>query len=112
MYEKEGILVPFDVPKVEFTVYQHPKIVEDDPYLFPSVAQTPDAMLRKVYPSNRVLFSYLSTINPDVQIGVLLPKGIEGTSKRGKGSKKSMKVTQPKSDHVIVEKEVTKRGEN
>ena len=43
-----------------------------------------------------------------MKIGVLLPKGIKGPSKRGKGSKKSTKVVQSRSDHVSIEKEVTK----
>ena len=47
VYEKEGTLVPFDVMKVEFTIYQHPKSVKDDPMLFLVVDRIPDSMLRK-----------------------------------------------------------------
>lgn len=55
-----------------------------------------------------ILVAYLSTINPDVQIWVLLPKGIERTLEHSKGSKKSTKVSKPKSVREAVEKEVMK----
>lgn len=45
VYEKEGISFSFDVLKAKFTIYQHPKSVEDDPMIFPIVARIPDAML-------------------------------------------------------------------
>lgn len=38
VYEKEGILVPSNVPKAEFTIYQHPNSVQDDPMIFPTMA--------------------------------------------------------------------------
>ena len=38
VYEKEGILVPTEDAKVVFLIYQTPKIVTDDPVLFPIVA--------------------------------------------------------------------------
>ena len=76
MYEKEGILVPTDVPKDEFGIYQHPKNVEDDSEVFPNVSRISDAMLRKVDPKNPILGSYLTTINPTVETGVLIPKGV------------------------------------
>ena len=34
VYDKEGILVPSDVLKAEFIVYQHPKSAEDDQAVF------------------------------------------------------------------------------
>ena len=53
-------------------------------------------MLRKVDPANPVLVSYLMTINPDIEIGVLL-KTREGPSKKKRGSKKE---TQSSSSNV------------
>lgn len=43
-----------------------------------------------------------------VTVGVLLPKGVEGTSKDAKASKKSKKTEQPKPVHEHVEKDVSK----
>ena len=60
VYEKEGILVPANVPKVEFGIYQDPKNVEDDLEVFPNVARIPDAMLRKLDLKNHVLVVYLT----------------------------------------------------
>ena len=51
---------------------------------------------------------YLKTINLDVQVGVLLPKGVEGTSKVVKASKKPKKPEQPKSVPMQIEKDVMK----
>ncbi|CAH1428154.1 unnamed protein product [Lactuca virosa] len=108
VYEKEGILVPTDVPKAELTIYQHLKIVEDDSDIFPTVARIYNVMLSKVDPTNPMLIAYLSNINPNMETGDLLPKGVEGTSKRSKGSKKGIKAAQSKLDTVTVEKEITK----
>ena len=44
-YEKEGILIPSTDEKVEFSLLQTPKLVTDDPVIFPSVARIPEAML-------------------------------------------------------------------
>lgn len=44
MYEKEGIVVLDDVPKAEFSLYHHPKAVEDNPNEFPLIARITDAM--------------------------------------------------------------------
>lgn len=107
VYEKERILIPDDVPKVEFGIYQHPKTVEDDSDVFHSVARILDATLRKVDLTNPILVAYLTTINHMVAIGVLLPTGNEGISKCRKISKKSTKVKKPKSVPEVVEK-VTK----
>lgn len=73
--------------------YQQPKTVEDNSKVFPNVERILDGMLRKVDPSNPFLVVYLQSINPSVEIGVLLPKGIVGTSKRRKGSKKVTKAS-------------------
>ncbi|CAI9290474.1 unnamed protein product [Lactuca saligna] len=68
-------------------MFHHPKAVEDDEKIFPTVARIPDAMLRKVDQSHHVLVSYFKTINPDIETGVLLPQSIV-PSKLKKGSKK------------------------
>lgn len=101
-------MVPSDVPKMKFSIYQHPKSVEDDPVLFPIVARIPDARRRQVHLANPVLVTYLTTINPNDQVGALLPKGAKGTSKIGKVSKKPKKPEQTKSVPEPMEKEVTK----
>lgn len=54
------------------------------------------------------LFDILTTINPNEQVGVLLQKGVEGTSNIGKSSNKTKKPKQPKSVSVPIENEVTK----
>lgn len=56
-------------------------MVENDLEEFPSIAQIPGAMLRKVDLAYLVLVAYLTTINNTVKTRVLLPKGIVGTSK-------------------------------
>ncbi|CAI9278680.1 unnamed protein product [Lactuca saligna] len=45
--------------RVEFAKYNFPKAVEDDVKEFPTVARIPDAMLKKVDPSNSVLMAYM-----------------------------------------------------
>lgn len=44
VYEKEGIVVLDDVPKAEFSLYHHPKVVEDNPNEFPLIARITDAL--------------------------------------------------------------------
>lgn len=61
LYDKEGILVPFDVANAKFSNYRPPKVVSDDPILFPTVARIPYAMLQKVDPAPPVLVQYLTT---------------------------------------------------
>ena len=63
----------------------------DDLDVFPTMAQIPDTMLRKVDPVDPVLLAYLQTINPSIENGFLLGKGVVGTSKRTKSSKKVTK---------------------
>lgn len=83
-------------------------MVTDDHVLFPSVARIPDAMLRRTDPANPILVQYFTSVNPNVTVGVLLPKGAEGTSKHAKAYKKSKKSKKPKFVHEHVEKEITK----
>lgn len=92
MFIRRILQVPTDVPKDKFGIHQYPKTVEDDSEGFPNVARLPDAMLRKVDPTNPILVAYLHTINPTIETVVLFPKGVAGTSERSKGSKKSSKV--------------------
>lgn len=66
-YEKEGILVPKDEQMSEFSLYHFPKIAEDDPDMFPTVARISDGMLRKVDPTNHILVVYMQTINPSIE---------------------------------------------
>lgn len=54
-YEKEGIQVPEGAEVAEFSVYQFPKVVEDDENIFTHVDLIPDAMLRKVSSTHKVL---------------------------------------------------------
>lgn len=50
----------------------------------------------------------MKTINPDSQVGILLPKGVEGTWRAVKASKKSKKPDQQTSVPEQIEKAVTK----
>ncbi|CAI9302926.1 unnamed protein product [Lactuca saligna] len=71
VYEKEAIPVMTDVEVAEFSFYQFPKTVEDDEAIFSRVARIPDAMLRKVSPTHKVLVRYLRNIDTADQTGVL-----------------------------------------
>ena len=95
-YEKEGIYVPADEEKAEFLKYHFLKEVSDDMEIFTHIARIPDAMLKRVDPTNSVLIEYLKTINPDVETGKLLSKEEAGPSKKSKRSKKDAKVTREK----------------
>lgn len=96
VYEKDGISVPSEDAKMEFSTYKSPKVVSDDPVLFSAVAQILDAMLRKVDPAYPILVHYLTTINLNVQVRALFPNGVEGTSRVVKVYKKPKKPEQPK----------------
>lgn len=65
-------------------------------------------MLRKVDLVDSVLIAYLQTVNPSMEIGVLLAKGVTSTSKRTKNSKKVIQASPSKSAHVSTPKKVTK----
>ncbi|KAL7598786.1 hypothetical protein Lser_V15G23126 [Lactuca serriola] len=73
-YEKEGIQVPEGAEVAEFTLYQFPKVVEDDENIFTHVARIPDAMLRKVSSTHKVLVRYMKTFDPAVQTGMSHPE--------------------------------------
>ncbi|KAL7586161.1 hypothetical protein Lser_V15G40639 [Lactuca serriola] len=89
VYEKEAIPVVADVEVAEFSLYQFPKVVEDDEAIFTKVARIPDAMLRKVSPTHKVLVRYLRNIDTADQSGVL--PDVASPSKKKKGSKKLAK---------------------
>lgn len=82
-------------------------MVIDDPFLFPNVARILDAMLRRIDPANPILVQYLASININVTVGVIFPKGIEDSSKAVKAQKKKKKTEQPKPIQEHVEKEVS-----
>ena len=86
VYEREGIAVPEDVEVAEFSLYQFPKVVEDDEAIFTHVARIPDVMLRKVSQTHKVLVRYLKTIDQSVPTGVLLE--VAAPSKKKKSTKK------------------------
>ncbi|KAL7607644.1 hypothetical protein Lser_V15G16187 [Lactuca serriola] len=88
-YKKEAITAEADVVVAEFSLYQFPKVVEDDEAIFTRVARIPDAMLRKVSPTHKVLVRYLRTIDTADKSGVL--PDVASPSKKKKGSKKSAK---------------------
>ena len=71
VYQKEKIEVPDYEEKAVFHMYGSPKEVHDDPTIFTTVARIPDAMLKKVDPTNNVLVSYLQSIDTTVVTGIL-----------------------------------------
>ena len=104
VYEKEGIQVPEGGEVAEFSLYQFPKVVEDDENIFTSVARIPDAMLRKVHSTHKVLVRYMKTFDPAVQTGVLL----EVTGESSKKKKKTQKEEKLQSSKVSQAEEVEK----
>lgn len=68
----------------EFLLYLFPMTVEDDLETYSIVARIPDEMLRKVDPTNPILFAYMQTINPSIKTGFLIPKSTGATSKKRK----------------------------
>ncbi|KAL7602722.1 hypothetical protein Lser_V15G16687 [Lactuca serriola] len=103
VYEKEAITIVADVEVAEFSLYQFPKVVEDDEAIFTRVARIPDAMLRKVSPTHKVLVRYLRNIDTADQSGVL-PE-VASLSKKKKGSKKPAKG----SSSPTIQEEVVKK---
>lgn len=112
VYAKEGIEVPTDEEKAEFLKYHFPKEVKDDVEVFPNIARIPDAMLKRVDPVNPVLLEYLKSVNPDVQIGMLLSKIDEGPSKKSRKSKKDSKSTPEKPVQEPKPKKPLKKQSN
>ena len=55
LYEKEGIVVPANEEKAEFLKYHFPKEVLDDMDIFTHIVRIPNAMLKRVEPTNSVL---------------------------------------------------------
>ncbi|CAI9281020.1 unnamed protein product [Lactuca saligna] len=81
-YENEGILVLADEEKVVFHVYSYPKDATDDTEGFPIIARIPDAMLKRVDPTNTVLITFLHTLDTSVETGVLLAREEEKKTNR------------------------------
>ena len=86
VYDKEGIQVPEGADVAEFSLYQFPKEVEDDENIFTHVARIPDAMLRKVSSTHKVLIRYMKTFDPAVETGILLQVAAK-TPKKKKATK-------------------------
>ncbi|KAL7612549.1 hypothetical protein Lser_V15G06652 [Lactuca serriola] len=106
VYEKESIPVMEDAEVAEFSLYQFPKTVEDDETVFTHVARIPDAMLRKVSQTHKVLVRYLRTVDPSEQTGVLLD--VATPSKKKKISKKDAKgSSSPKVQDDAIQTEET-----
>ncbi|KAL7601596.1 hypothetical protein Lser_V15G22692 [Lactuca serriola] len=104
VYAKEGIQVPEGGEVAEFSLYQFPKVVEDDEHIFTSVACIPDAMRRKVHSTHKVLVRYMKTFNPNVRTGVLFE--VSGESSKKKKTQKEEKLESSKVSKVEgVEKE-------
>ncbi|CAI9277334.1 unnamed protein product [Lactuca saligna] len=86
-------------------MYGSPKEVVDDPAIFTSVAHIPDAMLKKVDPTNNVLVSYLQSIDTTVVSGVLFDIEAKKSKKSKKtdvgSSKKKVKVEKQKKSPTV-----------
>ncbi|CAI9281661.1 unnamed protein product [Lactuca saligna] len=102
MYEKEGIEVPADEQSIEFLKYNFPKKIEDDAEVFPSITRIPDAMIKCVNPTSSILMTYLASINPDEDTGILFAKPDAGSSKKSRKSKKTEKSTIVATERVEV----------
>ncbi|CAI9272958.1 unnamed protein product [Lactuca saligna] len=74
----------------------------DDADEFPFVVHIPDAMLRRVDPTNVVLVAYLKNIDPTVQTGILLPR----EDKKSKCSNKN----EPGSSEKLVSETTSKKS--
>lgn len=77
---QKEILVPSEDEKAEFSTISAEWLIVDDPIIFPSVVWIIDAMLRHIDPKKPHLVKYLETIDPDVYVGVPLPKGAKSSS--------------------------------
>lgn len=86
-------MVPNDEERVVFQSYHYPKEVINGADDFLTVARIPDALLKRVDPTNSVLVAYLQTIDSSVLTGILLPRE-EKKSKRSN-----------KSEHASSEKQ-------
>lgn len=72
-----------------------PQIFVDDISIFPTVARNIDAMLMPVEPQNLLLVQYFDSIDCSVSIGVFPLKGVEGSPKYSKLTKKKKKAEKP-----------------
>lgn len=76
----------------------------DNSTIFSNVARIPDSMLKLVDPKNQLLVQYLVSIDSSHLIGVLPQKGVEGTFKALKATKKKKQFEKKK----VVEEEIVK----
>ena len=91
--------------KAVFHMYGCPKEVHDDPAIFTILARIPDAMLKKVDPTNNVLVSYLQSIDTTVVTGMLQQEEKKKSKKskktEGESSNKGVK-EEPKNQKPIA----------
>lgn len=72
-----------------------PRVVVDDPVLFPNVARIVDVMLRHVDPQNQLFVQHLASTDSSILTGVLPQKRAEGSSKAVKVPKKKKQIEKP-----------------
>ena len=80
-----------------FHTYSCPKDATDDLDVFLFAARIPDAMLKRIDPSNPVLISYLESIDSSVETGILLTQTTEKKSKKAKKTNDGSSGTMVKS---------------
>ncbi|CAI9290648.1 unnamed protein product [Lactuca saligna] len=86
----------------------NPKEVSNDNEFFSHVARIPDAMLKKVDPTNVVLIDYMTTIDSKVETGKLLTKEVKVSKKTTKPDELVSKVViKPVEPFVIKPTSVT-----
>lgn len=110
VYEKEGIKVPHGEETATITKYQFPKTITDDAQIFTSVARIPNAMLKKVNPTYKILIKYLQSLILDVETCVLLEVEVVSSksSKKMKTDEEHVKAAKSKSTHKNVGGDDTK----
>ncbi|CAI9290649.1 unnamed protein product [Lactuca saligna] len=87
----------------------NPKEVSNDNEFFSHVARIPDAMLKKVDPTNVVLIDYMTTIDSKVETGKLLTKEGVGHSKKSKTTKKGVIVNPELNFHETKQSKSPKK---
>lgn len=94
-------MVPLDIETAEFSTLVDPRLVAYDPVVFPNVARIPYAMPRCIDMQNKIFIKYLVSIDSNVSVGILPPKGVEDCSKVFKVTKKKTQTDKPQ--HVSEE---------
>ncbi|CAI9286432.1 unnamed protein product [Lactuca saligna] len=111
VYQKEKIEVPEYEDKAVFHMYGSPKEVHDDPAIFTTVARIPDAMLKKVDPTNNVLVSYLQSIDTTVVTGMLQQEEKKKSKKSKKTEEEVEQVPETPEDEIPKEVETLQSTE-